>query len=413
MIDRKYLFSNAKWHDVERHQLQEMQKAIAAQDGNRLLNTSVEDLVLYFENKFQIEIPTLLMEDIVVDQREAQIDVSQDQNRMIRDRSRPFHITGTIVEVEIPFTGEAVAFTVQPTSYTLSPPRAEIRGNLLVLKIIGTNLETERVRSDIDRTVNEIQNHLTTLRGNAQGLRAQLPTQARSAIESRRQKLLSDRNLVGSLGFKMKPRHGTNQTFAAPEVRKKLASSLPAASTLPYKPEPTLSNADYEHILGVLQNMVQVMERSPSAFETMDEESIRSHFLVQLNGHYEGQATGETFNYEGKTDILVRSEGKNIFIGECKFWSGPKMLTETIDQVLGYTSWRDTKVAVIVFNRNKDFTRVLNSIEETTKAHANYKRELGGSTETTFRYCFSHKDDKNRELILTVLAFHVPQPTVR
>ena len=89
------------------------------------------------------------------------------------------------------------------------------------------------------------------------------------------------------------------------------------------------------------------------------------------------------------------------------------MLTETIDQVLGYTSWRDTKVAVIVFNRNKDFTRVLNSIEETTKAHANYKRELGGSTETTFRYCFSHKDDKNRELILTVLAFHVPQPTVR
>ena len=56
--------------------------------------------------------------------------------------------------------------------------------------------------------------------------------------------------------------------------------------------------------------MAQVMERSPSAFSTMDEESLRSHFLVQLNGHYEGQATGETFNYEGKTDILIRSEGK-------------------------------------------------------------------------------------------------------
>lgn len=413
MRDREYLFSNASWHDVERHQLQEMQKAIAALDGNRLLNTSVEDLVLYFENKFQIEIPTLLTEEIVVDQRETQIDVSRDHNRMIYDRSRPFHIAGTEVEVEIPFTGEAEAFKIQPTTYTMSPPRAEVRGNLLVLRIVGTNLEAERVRGDIDRTVNEIQSHLTTLRGNAQGLRTQLPTQARSAIESRRQKLLGDRNLVGGLGFKMKPRPGTNQTFTAPEVRKKLAPSLPAASTLPYKPEPALSNADYEHILGVLQNMVQVMERSPSAFETMDEESIRSHFLVQLNGHYEGQATGETFNYEGKTDILVRSEGKNIFIGECKFWSGPKMLSETIDQVLGYTSWRDTKVAVIVFNRNKDFSRVLGSIVETAKSHANFKRELNGSTETTFRYCFSHKDDKNRELFLTVLAFDVPQSASR
>jgi len=413
MRDREYLFSNASWHDVERHQLQGMQKAIAGLDGNRLLNTSVEDLVLYFENKFQIEIPTLLTEEIVVDQRETQIDVNRDHNRGIYDRSHPFHIAGTEIEVEIPFTGEAEAFKFQPTTYTMSPPRAEVRGNLLVLKIVGTNLEAERVRSDIDRTVNEIQSHLATLRGNAQGLRAQLPTQARSAIESRRQKLLGDRNLVGGLGFKMKPRPGTNQTFTAPEVRKKLAPSLPAASTLPYKPEPALSNADYEHIIGVLQNMVQVMERSPSAFETMDEESIRSHFLVQLNGHYEGQATGETFNYEGKTDILVRSEGKNIFIGECKFWSGPKMLTETIDQVLGYTSWRDTKVAVVVFNRNNDFSRVLGSIAETASEHSNFKRKLDGSTETTFRYCFSHKDDKNRELFLTILAFDVPQAAAR
>ena len=38
----------------------------------------------------------------------------------------------------------------------------------------------------------------------------------------------------------------------------------------------------------------------------------------------EGQATGETFNAAGKTDILLRIDGKNVFIGECKFWKGPK-----------------------------------------------------------------------------------------
>lgn len=360
MRDREYLFSNVGWHDVERHQLQELRKDVESMDGNRLLNTSVDDLAAYFEQKFQIEIPTLLTDQIVVDQRETKIDVSRDQNRMIRDRSRPFHITGTEIEVELPFTGEAEAFKIQPTTYTMNPPRAEVRGSVLILKIVGTDLNAERVRAEIDRTVSEIQSHLSTLRTNAAGLTAQLPTQARSSIESRRQKLLADRNLIGGLGFKMKERPGAQQTFTAPEVRKKISPALPPASSAPYKPEPTLSSADYEHILGVLQNMVHVMERSPSAFATMDEEAIRSHFLVQLNGHYEGQATGETFNYEGKTDILVRSEGRNIFIAECKFWSGPKMLAETIDQLLSYTSWRDTKVAVIIFNRNKDFSRVLN-----------------------------------------------------
>jgi hypothetical protein len=411
MRDREYLFSKVGWHDVERHQLQEMRKSVEAMDGNRLLNTSVDDLTTYFEQKFQIEVPTLLTDDVVVDQREAKIDVSRDQSRMIFDRSRPFHVTGTEIEVEIPFIGDAEAFKVQPTTFTMNPPRAEVRGNVLALRIVGTNLNADGVRAEIDRTVNDIQGYLSTLRGNAAGLNTQLPNQVRSAIESRRQKLLADRNLVGGLGFKMKERPGTQQTFAAPEVRKNIVPILPMASSAPYKPEPTLSNTDYEHILGVLQNMVQVMERSPSAFVTMDEESIRSHFLVQLNGHYEGQATGETFNYEGKTDILVRSNGRNIFIAECKFWSGPKMLTDTIDQLLGYTSWRDTKVAVVVFNRNKDFSRVLAAIPETAKTHANFKRELAGSTETVFRYCFAHKDDKNRELFLTILAFDVPQAT--
>ena len=36
-------------------------------------------------------------------------------------------------------------------------------------------------------------------------------------------------------------------------------------------------------------------------FAGMGEETLRSHFLVQRNGVYEGQATGETFNFEGNT----------------------------------------------------------------------------------------------------------------
>jgi len=98
---------------------------------------------------------------------------------------------------------------------------------------------------------------------------------------------------------------------------------MPQVGHKPFVPEPALAEAEYENILGVMKSMVRVMESSPHAFSTMKEEDLRQHFLVQLNGQYQGGATGETFNYEGKTDILIREKERNVFIGECKFWKGP------------------------------------------------------------------------------------------
>jgi hypothetical protein len=403
-----YLFSKVDWHSVDRHQRDQLRNEVASLDGDRLLNTSIDDLCKYFENKYCVNVPTLCRDDIVADQRETQIDVSRDQMRYISDRSKPFRVPGTMVEVAVPFEGDDAAFTIQPTTWSSSPPQGDLRNGVLILRIQGTSLDAVSVRTQIDRTLGEIESHLTTLRGNAAGLNNQLATVAREAIEQRRKKLLADRNLVSELGFKMKTRDNDSKTYAAPEVRRKLAPTLPLASKAPYKPEPTLTSADYDHILGVIQNMAHVMERSPSAFTSMDEESLRSHFLVQLNGHFEGQATGETFNYQGKTDILIRSEGKNIFIAECKFWGGAKKLAETIDQLLSYSSWRDTKVAVIVFNRNKDFSNVVRTIDRTVSEHTGFKRKVQQVSETAFQYVFAHRDDPNRELLVTVLAFDVP-----
>ncbi len=408
MREPNYLFIKAPWFAVDEHQKKRLAEEVAQFDGNRLLNTSIEDLCDYFAKKYRIDVPVLLESQIVADQKEIQIDVSRDQMRFIRDRSQPFYVPGTKVEITIPFTGEADAFNIRPTSYTMSPPIADIKGQSLVIEIQGINLQTDQVRSSIDRTISEIKSYLETLRGNAETLNNQLPQLARGEIEKRRAKLLANQSLVASLGFPLKERSDAPRTYVAPEVRRKLTPTLPPASAAPYKPEPTLSISDYDHILGVIQNMARVMELSPSAFATMDEESLRSHFLVQLNGHYEGGASGETFNYEGKTDILIRVQGKNIFIAECKYWGGPKKLSETIDQLLSYSSWRDTKVAIIIFNRNKNFSAVLEAIPSTVSSHSKFKNFIGRQSETNFRYIFAHKDDPNREMTLTVLAFDVP-----
>ena len=199
------------------------------------------------------------------------------------------------------------------------------------------------------------------------------------------------------------------KTLGEEDLRTHFLMQLPKVSNEPYSPEPALGMDDYEHILSVISRMTMVMERSPNAFKTLGEEDLRTHFLMQLNGHYEGQATGETFNYEGKTDILVRAKDKNMFIAECKFWKGPKDFKDTIDQLLGYTSWRDTKTALLIFNRTTTMSTVLNRIPEIAKKHSRYKAERDYASETGFQYIFGHRDDPNRELTLTVLVFDVPR----
>jgi hypothetical protein len=145
----------------------------------------------------------------------------------------------------------------------------------------------------------------------------------------------------------------------------------------------------------------------------MSEDGLRTHILVQLNGHYEGQATGETFNADGKTDILIRVDGRNIFIAECKFWTGADGLHKAIDQLLGYTAWRDTKTAIVLFNRNRNTSAVLNQIPPTVKSHPHFKRDLPGFRhQSGFRFVLGQRGDPNRELILTVLVFDVPLPAI-
>jgi hypothetical protein len=52
-------------------------------------------------------------------------------------------------------------------------------------------------------------------------------------------------------------------------VRRKPAVARPTSSSKPYAPEPTLELAEYEHILGIIGDMVTVMEQSPKAFAQM------------------------------------------------------------------------------------------------------------------------------------------------
>lgn len=404
-----FLFST---HDLDqslRNAVQKMRQEVEGLDANRLLNTAPDDLKDYLTEKYRVEPIRLLRDDWYADHQDVPVDVRYDPMRWIDDKSRPVMVPGERVEVRVPFEGEGELFYAQPNTMTGSPPRAVIEKNELVLRYESPSDAPRDVRPLVDRTLTEIGQYLGWQGTMLDAHNNALPGAAAQAIQQRRERLLAQSQRAASLGIPIKRREDAPKTYAIPTARKKAAPALPPASAAPFSPEPTWAMEQYEQALKIMQDMTLVMERSPDAFRTMDEEALRQHFLVQLNGQFEGKATGETFNMAGKTDILLREGERNVFIAECKFWKGPKAFGEAIDQLLGYATWRDGKTAILVFNRGTETSTVLAGIDATIKAHANFKRAVNWPHESGFRYVLHAKGDTNRELIMTVLVFHVPK----
>ncbi len=388
MILRKWLFDGGNLRYVLQDQGQKIRNEINSLSENQILNTLEDDLCNYFFEKYKVE-------TLQIDESQIQMDYSA-------------YATGIRITFYIPFTGDRNLFEQKPSTFSPNPPRAYVGESEIVMTYERTTYEADQIEGEFKSELERLKNYLKWIEQDITPFNSSIRETASQEISIRREKILKNRDLVEKIGFPLRRRQDTPDTYIAPQVKRVITPKLPPVSTAPYKPEPTLDMQEYEHILSVVSNMVMVMERSPKAFRDMNEEDLRQHFLVQLNGQYEGQATGETFNFDGKTDILIRVDGKNIFIAECKFWKGPKAFKESIDQLLSYSTWRDTKTSLLVFNQDAEMSTVLKRIPEVVKDHPKYKSNRDYDSETGFRYILRHRDDANREIVLTVLVFNIP-----
>ena len=315
--------------------------------ANELLNTGTERLLRYFYDKYSIKLP-------ILDEQNSSISHSEVEFR-IKDPSsgQPEITSGTSYRIRVPFSGDARVFNSRPSgSNKPQPPNANLEEFALIFTYDQISHDADALAAAYEEDLVSVKKHLALLRDEGEGFNSQIIPHTAAEIQSRRTKLLDDQGVAASLGIRLE-RSEFPSTYAAPQVQRKPRISRPEASTAPYVPEPVLEMAEYEHILGVIKATSLVIERNPTTFAGSTEPQIRDHFLVQLNGHYEGQATGETFNARGKSDILIRSGDNNIFIAEVKFWNGPKSVTDALVQLLTrYTTWRDSKVALIVLNRS-------------------------------------------------------------
>jgi hypothetical protein len=307
----------------------------------------------------------------------------------------------------VPFAGNASIFQMRPSTGTATRPVARISGAELLIEFRELNPNAEAMTQKFGMTLSHIKTYLAWIQGDLTPGLAGVVSSVTSAVKSRQIRLTQASAVAAKLGYPLRKRDDAARV-AVPIKRKPIPLRQTNGPGKQPPMEPYLENSAFEAILDVIASMSLVIERNPTTFARIPEEVLRDHFLVQLNGQFQGRATGETFNAKGKTDILLRDGDRNVFIAECKYWTGPKSLTDAIDQLFGYLTWRDSKAAVLVFNRNKDFTRMIGEAEKALKGHSQYGKPIATTRATSFRARMIRPDDKNREIDLVVMLFEVP-----
>lgn len=183
-------------------------------------------------------------------------------------------------------------------------------------------------------------------------------------------------------------------------VRRKLR---PEASAT----EATLATEIYEDIVQTIEQMTRAMERTPTAAR-LGEEEIRDLILFVLNANYRGAAAGEVFNGNGKTDILLRWNDQNAFIGECKFWEGPARFRRAIDQLHGYVTWRDTKAALILFVKAGKPTDIIDKAAGELRKHRTFVDEAPHTNGTRRDFVLSAADDDAKHIDVALVVVILP-----
>jgi len=374
-----------------------------------ILSRSDEDWLKYFMDKYAICVPTLDVskaDRTYVDARVPQYPVP---NPNFNNQQG---VPGRIHTLHIPYSGPEALFYYKPRIYQMTPVIAGTSNSEITIHAGGAWHTANSIDDHFDDAIKIIEENLVNLRNDVATFNQSLAGLIKPRLEARRKSAEQTKATTESLKYPLRRREDAPQTYKLPERPKPLAPEPAAKASTPRAEQQfIISETDYEEILRICTSMSLVMERSPSVFEKAEEEHIRVHYLVQLNGQYQGAATGETFNSKGKTDILIRYQDKNIFVAECKVWAGYEALIATTSQLLGYTTWRDTKTALIIFSRRMDFTNVISEAQRAMKDHPNYKSGPAQEGESRFRYVFKHPNNDQREIIVTLMLFDMPKPS--
>jgi hypothetical protein len=358
------LFAEGNLGSVLRATARKPAERLGTWDADALLKTPEADVVGELIEEGTVRCPRLLRDEVWMPP-------PSETTQRFRNFGEVEERRVTQLVLVVPFDGDKDVFRLRASTFSLSPPRVlTLSAHELRIAVDEPAGDAASVRARFDAQVDEIEKSLASSRMQIEEHNARIRAEVPGMVSRRRAQLLAARDLQAEIGFPIRRRPDAD-SYAVPIRRRNLRPVRPAGTpaAAPFRPEPAMADGDYQAALAVLRNSRNALERTPSLAAKLSEEQIRDLLLVNLNAHFVGDAAGEVFNGDGKTDILIRVEDRNIFIGECKIWGGPSTMDEALGQIFKYLVWRDTKAAILLFIRNKDVTAVIKKAVAKIEAH--------------------------------------------
>ena len=281
-----------------------------------------------------------------------------------------------------------------------------IRDDKVQLDIEGTELTTEFIERQMAEVRDDVERRIGWANHDVAVHRKAVERELKQAVEARRARIIENRRIGAALNIPIAPTSAERPPVPA---RRRQVPLQQRRASAEYTQEPELGKAIYQDILGVVENWARSLERTCTPpIRELGEETLRDLLLGTLNGYWQGAAGGELFNGAGKTDILIRENGRNVFIAECKVWGGAARATDALDQLLSYLVWRDSKAALIVFIKNVKSTDIITRLHEAVRAHPRHLLTVGSNeAERRGDYVFSAADDERR-IELAVIPVVLP-----
>lgn len=317
----------------------------------------------------------------------------------------------------VPYKGVQQAFTYRPSFMPPVAPKATVTDREVILSV---TTDLGLAARDVEQQLLDQEKNLVQWVDRVNTDIRTLEPRIRSLVRGRlaqRVAVLRQRDTMAA-GFAIPVRQVTpDRALDVPIRRTTVTLSTSSAPADSGSIEWHLIDAVYEQMIKTITSFTHALERRPASASLLlpDEETLRDWLMFLLCTNYEAPdgseifVGGETVNGTGKTDILVRHQGRNAFIGECKFWHGPAKFREAIDQLLGYTVWRDTKAAIILFITSRNATAAIDRASECLVGHPACRRaQVSPEPQQRRDYHFVSPEDDQRIISLALLPVVVP-----
>lgn len=401
------IFGDQDFGEYSAERLNALKAAIAAESPEYLVNVNEDEYIGHLCSKFSIE-PLVLHYDALEASSEEELIPAErfpSNYNVVRGKSYP----KPVIWYHLPVSGELALLHCMPNPRVHDFPGVEVSGRSISWGTIDFDNSADNVKRALEGILATIKQQAGYLSANVAGFNNSLEEQARTIFRARKEEHVKRTGVLASLGVPIRQSQNVPRTFAVPAKRVPVIPRPTGAAAA--SPDPTLDETIYQAILNTINDMGKVFERLPSTYADKDVESLRDHLIMQLEPRFEYSTTGETFNKQGKTDILIRHQKSNLFVAECKFWGGQKKHHETIDQIESYLTWRDSKTAIVYFVDTKEMVAPLKAIQESTASHPCFVKDNGKRGDAWFDYTFHLPSDPNVLIRVSILCFHLPKPS--